>query len=254
MLVNAVPRVPAYPVRLGAIELIELGSARRAVDAARRPFLSSRYPRESSGPVLGQMDFLASVGSFMTGAFEYLFKTLADLISVPLDLASKGIGILFDGLAGFLRNIPIVGVLAAELLLVGKAVIQFALSVPGLLLNGIGNIFGEVKDAIDATKSAEDKKNDEKAAENKLLEQAKNKGGEPLMNAVKDALGGKPPSNTTPPPKPPQPLPPGADTVGTNIGGGGGWIDTGLGAGVDNVLQVGLPIAGAAALLFVAIG
>lgn len=254
ILVNSVPRVKAYPVRLGAIELIELGSARRALDPARRPFLSSRYPKANgASPVLGQMDFLASVGSFLAGAFEFLFKTLADLISVPLDLASKGIGVLFDGLAGFLRNIPIVGVLAAELLMVGKAVIQFGLSIPGLLLNGIGNIFGEVKDAINATKTPDQKKADEKAGETKILDQAKKKGGEPLVKAVKDALIGKPPSNTTPPPNPPNPLPPGADQVGTNIGGSG-WLDTGMGAEVDNVLQVGLPIAGAAALVFMAIG
>jgi hypothetical protein len=240
---SAVTLINTYPVRLGAIELIELGSARRALDPSRRPFLAARYPH-SHGPRLGQLDFLSSVGSFLSGAFEFLFKSLATVINVPLNLASQGIGVLFDGLAGFLRNIPIVGVLAAELLLVGKSVIQFGLSIPGLLLKGIGNIFGEVKSAIDATKSAADKKKDEKEAENKLLEAAKKKGGEPLQNAVRDALGGKPPGNTTPPPNPPNPLPPGADQVGMNIGE----------SDLDQVLKVGLPIAGAAALVFMAIG
>lgn len=238
------PRNKAYPVRLGAIELIELGSARKSLDPSHRPFLAARYPRpHGSGPALGQLDFLASVGSFLAGAFEFLFKSLATLISVPLDLASQGVGVLFDGLAGFLRNIPIVGVLASELLLVGKAVIQFGLSVPGLLLKGIGNIFGEVKGALDAVKSASDKRADEKKAEENILKKAQDKGGDELKNAVKDALLGKPPSNTTTPPTN-NPLPSGVGDVGVGLG------ETDL----EKVLSVGLPIAGAAALVFMAIG
>lgn len=244
ILANAAPRQKAYPVRLGAIELIELGSARRALDSGHRPFLAARYPRpHGSGPALGQLDFLASVGSFFAGAFEFLFKNLASLINVPLDLASKGIGVLFDGLAGFLRNIPIIGVLASELLLVGKAVIQFGLSVPGLLLKGIGNVFGEVKGALDAVKSASEKKADEKAAEKNILDKAQKKGGDQLKNAVQDALLGKSPSNTTPPPSN-NPLPPGVSDVGLGLGS----------PDLEKVLSVGLPIAGAAALVFMAIG
>lgn len=246
MLANAnVSRINAYPpMRLGAIELIELGSTRRAIESGQRPFLSSRFPRSGSGPMLGQLDFLASVGSFLAGAFEFLFKNLASLVNVPLDLASKGIGVLFDGLAGLLTNIPIVGVFAAELLLVGKAVIQFGLSVPGLLLNGIGNIFGEVKKAIDATRTPVQKKADEGAAQKNILDKAQAKGGNPLVDAVKQVLMGKPPSNTTPPPHPLNPLPPGADQVGSSLAE----------SDADQILKVGLPIAGAAALLFVALG
>lgn len=250
MLANAAPQAPAYSARLGAIELIELGTARRALNQHRSPFLSSRYPRAGrSGPMLGILDFLASVGSFLAGAFEFLFKNLAALISVPLDLASKGIGVLFDGLAGFLVNIPIVGVLASELLLVGKAVIQFGLSVPGLLLKGIGNIFGEVKGALDATKTPAQKASDSQAAQKNILDKAQAKGGDSLVSAVKDVLLGKPPSNTTPPPNPPNPLPPGADQIGP---GAEGSI-TGN-SDVDKIITIGLPIAGATALVFMAIG
>jgi len=245
MLQNVVaPPNKAYPVRLGAIELIELGSARRALTSSNRPFLAARYPRpHGPGPTLGQLDFLASVGSFLAGAFEFLFKNLASLINVPLDLASKGVGVLFDGLAGFLKNIPIIGVLASELLLVGKAVIQFGLSVPGLLLKGIGNVFGEVKKALDVTKTADQKKADEKKANENILNKAQQKGGDPLKNAVQQALQGNPPTNTTPPPANNQ-LPPGVQEVGAGIGG----------TDLNEVLKVGLPIAGAAALVFMVIG
>lgn len=245
ILANAAPRQKAYPVRLGAIELIELGSARRALDSGHRPFLAARYPRSHGfGPALGQsLDFLSSVGSFLSGAFEFLFKSLASLVSVPLDLASKGVGVLFDGLAGLLSNIPIIGVLASELLLVGKAVIQFGLSVPGLLLKGIGNVFGEVKKALDVTKNASQKKSDEKTANDNILKKAQDKGGAKLKNAVQEALLGKPPTNTTPPPAN-NPLPPGVADVGLGLGS----------PDLDKVLSVGLPIAGAAALAFMVMG
>lgn len=242
---NAVaPSFKAYPVRLGAIELIELGSARRALTSGNRPFLAARYPRpHGPGPALGQLDFLASVGSFLSGAFEFIFKNLASLVNVPLDLASKGVGVLFDGLAGFLSNIPIIGVLASELLLVGKAVIQFGLSVPGLLLKGIGNVFGEVKKALDVTKTADQKKADEKKANDNILNKAQAKGGDQLKSAVQQALLGKPPTNTTPPPANNQ-LPAGVSDVGTGLGG----------TDLNEVLKVGLPIAGAAALVFMIAG
>jgi hypothetical protein len=238
------PPFKAYPVRLGAIELIELGSARRALTSSNRPFLAARYPRpHGPGPALGQLDFLASVGSFLSGAFEFLFKNLATLVNVPLDLASKGVGVLFDGLAGFLSNIPVIGVLASELLLVGKAVIQFGLSVPGLLLKGIGNVFGEVKKALDVTKTPDQKKADEKKANENILNKAQQKGGDPLKNAVQQALLGNPPSNTTPPPANNQ-LPAGVQDVGAGLGG----------TDLSEVLKVGLPIAGATALVFMLVG
>jgi hypothetical protein len=245
MLQNVVaPPFKAYPVRLGAIELIELGSTRRALQSSNRPFLAARYPRSHGpGPSLGQLDFLASVGSFLAGAFEFIFKNLASLVSVPLDLASKGVGVLFDGLAGFLKNIPIIGVLASELLLVGKAVIQFGLSVPGLLLKGIGNIFGEVKKALDVTKTPAQKQADEKKANENILNKAQQKGGDPLKSAVQQALQGNAPSNTTPPPQNNQ-LPPDVKDVGTGIAS----------TDLNEALKIGLPIAGAAALVFMVIG
>lgn len=228
------------PYRLGAIELIELGRpAPRPHPGLRRPFLASRGAR------LGQFDFLADIGSFLAGAFEFLFKTLADIVSVPLDLASQGVGVLFDGLAGFLANIPILGELASQLLLVGKAVIQWGLSVPGLLLEGIGNVFGEVKKAIDATSTPAEAAADEAAAKSKILDKAKEKGGDAFKKVVKDAIEGKAPADTTGTPRPRTDdeidaiAGAGASDVGTTITGS----DLG-----DKVLTVGLPIAAATTL------
>ena len=219
--------------RLGAIELIELGATRQR-HAGRVPFLSNRSPY-MAGPRLGQLDFLAGVGSFLTGAFEFVFKTLASLVNVPLNLASQGIGVLFDGVAGLLKNVPILGEIAAELLLLGKSVLQWGLTVPGMLLNGVGNVFGEIKKAIDATRTSSEKKSDEDAAKKKILDKAQQKGGDELKNAVSSALSGDAPAGVTNVPAK-QPLPPGADDVGKSD--------------LDRVLEIGLPVAGAAALAF----
>lgn len=231
--------------RLGAIELIELGDMFPRImkpynlDPGRRPFMASRYPRVPCGPGLGQLDFLAGVGSFLTGAFEFIFKTLASIVNVPLDIASKGVGVLFDGVAGFLKNVPILGPICAELLLVGKAVIQWGLSVPGLLLNGIGNIFGEIKNAIDATKSPAEKKKDADIGKENLLRKAGEKGGPALKNAVQSAIAGKAPEGVTGVPAlQNQNLPPGADQIGVS-------------RDLDQILAIGLPVAGAAALALV---
>lgn len=230
--------------RLGAIELIELGNAIPSVskpyrfDHGRRPFMSSRYPRASRGPELGQLDFLASIGSFLTGAFEFIFKTLANLVNVPLDIASKGVGVLFDGVAGFLKNVPILGPICSELLLLAKAVIQWGLKVPGMLLTGIGNVFGEIKNAIDATKSPAEKKKDEDIGKENLLRKAKEKGGPALENAVRQTIMGETPDGVTGIPPKNTVLPKGSDDIGAS-------------SDLEQILGIGLPVAGAAALALV---
>jgi hypothetical protein len=239
--------------RLGAIELIELGRSQKA-PTLRRPFLANRsravdmpppdlFPMEARmlGARLAGIDF-AAIGSFLTGAFEFLFKSLSSIISVPLDLMSSGVGVLFDGLAGMIVNVPIIGVLASQVLLLTKSLIQWGLSLPGLLLSGLGNVFGEIKGAIDATRTTDEKKKDEAAAKSKVLDAAQKKGGEQLKNAVRDAIEGKPPEGVSGVPDPNTDLPAGADQVG-------GPEKTGL----ERALEIGLPVAGAATLVFLAL-
>ena len=233
--------------RLGAIELIELGASGHknlgGVQVLRRPFLGSRTAPMLANPVkLSGFDFLATIGSFLTGAFEYLLGTLADLVNVPLDLASSGVGLLFDGVAGLLVNVPIIGVLASEILLLGKSVLQWGLSVPGLLLEGVGNIFGEIKGAIDATMTDDEKKKNEAEAEDKILDRAEQRGGTELRDAVRDVICGKTPAGATNVPSQRFDLPEGADDIGCPSK-----------SDVEKVLEIGLPIAGAATLVFLAL-
>ncbi len=235
---------PTY--RLGAIELIELGASGQnspeGVPVLRRPFLGSRTQMLANPVKLAGVDFLATIGSFLTGAFEYLLVTLADLVNVPLDLASSGVGLLFDGVAGLLINVPIIGVLASEILLLAKSVLQWGLSVPGLLLEGVGNIFGEIKGAIDATMTTDEKKKDEAEAKDKILDRAEQRGGTELRDAVEDAIDGKVPAGADNVPPQQFDLPPGADQIGRS-----GKSD------IEKVLEVGLPVAGAATLVFLAL-
>lgn len=234
--------MPVSRNRLGAIELVELGRGPvmpvpLGMKRLNRPFLSN------SRAHLG-INF-ADIGSFLTGAFEFLFNTLADIVNVPLDLASQGIGVLFDGLAGIIANVPILGPLAAQVLLLGKSVIQWGLSVPGLLLEGVGNIFGEIKGAIDATRTDEEKDSDAKKAKEKILEKAEEKGGSEFKDQVKNALEGKTVTGAdgreiNPKNDPPE--------------GGEGLGKEGEETQLESILKVGLPVAGAAALVFVALG
>lgn len=233
--------------QLGAIELIELGSSRResagTLPVLRRPFLGTRQrPMIANRFNLGQLDFLGDIGSFLTGALQFVFENLASIIDLPLDWLSSGVGLLFDGLAGILVNVPIIGVLASQVLLLAKSAIQWGLTLPGELLGGIGDIFGQVKDAIDATRTDDEKKEDEKKAKEKILAKAEEKGGKELKDAVDKALGGKTPDNTINTP-PTNDLPPGADEIGTSDK-----------TDIEKVLEIGLPVAGAAALVFIALG
>ncbi len=232
--------------RLGAIELIELGRSQKEMSGRmpilRQPFLGLRYPMISNRIQLGALDFLVDIGSFLAGTFELLFQGLAKLVDLPLGILSSGTGVLFDGLAGLLVNVPVLGIFASGILLLTKAVIQWGLSVPGLLLGGLGSLFGEIKGAIDATRSSDEKASDESKATERILDAAQKKGGAELKNAVRDALMGKNPSDMTNIPSKNTDLPEGADEVGT-----GGK------SALEKVLEVGLPVAGAATLVFLAI-
>ena len=227
--------------RLGAVELIELGTARprgprpSMGQLSRRPYLSSRPPINLGGATLGFS--FAGIGSFIAAAFENLFKFLADFISVPFDLASQGVGILFDGLSDLLLNVPILGEFASAVLLLGKTVIQWGLSVPGMLLDGVSNVFGEIKDAINAVKSPEEADIDMGAAKDMILDKAKKKGGDAFRDAIKDSLEGNDVTINGKTESPPNDPPPGGEGLG------GGSTD------LDKALKWGVPAAGAAAVL-----
>lgn len=155
--------------RMGAEELIELGRAKATLGGPRAPFLANRRPALSgaSQPSAGMgdiLDIVKDIGGVITGALGFALTTLGDLVSIPLDLLSKGVDVVFNGVAGLLDSIPLIGPFLAQILLLGGAVIKFALSIPGLLLHGLGNIMTGISKALLAKNTpAQNQKNVDKA-------------------------------------------------------------------------------------------
>lgn len=162
--------IPLRPVRyrLGAEELLELGRRGATLGGPRSPFLANRRPAAPLGAGkehLGDIvDIVKDVGGIITGALGFALGALGDLVNIPLGLLSQGVDIVFNGAADILGQIPIVGELLAQILLLGNAVIKFALSVPGLLLHGLGNIMtGISKALLEKSTPAQNQKNQDKA-------------------------------------------------------------------------------------------
>jgi hypothetical protein len=150
--VTAAVAVPRRRYRLGAEELLELGRARNPQPVAeRKPFLASRLRK----PMLRQtpqrapesvfiLDVLGSVAGFVADGLSLALGALGTLVDLPLGILSQGVDVAFNGLAGLFGGIPGIGGFLSQILLLGGSLIKFGLSVPGLLLHGLGNIMGGV--------------------------------------------------------------------------------------------------------------
>jgi hypothetical protein len=215
---------------MGAEELIELGRGNSLTGIVRTPFLANRrhhalgtsYPDARLGDLL---DLVKDVGGMITGALGFALSTLGDLVSIPLDLLSQGIDFTFNGVAGLLDSIPIIGGLLSQILLLGGAVIKFALSVPGILLHGLGNIMTGISKALLQKQTPEQNK--------KSMEKAK-----------QDIIGKAPPSLQS---QVAQVLD-STGVSGTNLTPG---LTPGVAAaeesGVSDALAIGLPVVGVVA-------
>lgn len=211
---------------LGAEELLELGRTAHGARLGNVPFFSSRL----GSPRLG--DIFSDVGGFITGALGFAINTLGDLVSLPLDILSKGVDVAFTGLANLLDNIPIMGPFLGQILLLGNAVIKFALSVPGLLLHGLGGILTNISKVLTAKNTpAQNQKNVDKAKEN-----IASKAPALIQSAVKSTLDstGVSGNNLTPSLTPGATAPAPVASEGTDV---------------VKALTIGIPAAGLAAVL-----
>lgn len=160
--------IPMARYRMGAEELLELGRAGASLSGSRGPFLANRgHAALGSSGRAGMGDILEiakDIGGIITGALGFALTTLGDLVSIPLDILAKGVDIVFTSAADLLGQIPIVGGLLAQILLLGNTVIKFALSIPGLLLHGLGNIMTGISKALLAKQTpAQNQQNTDKA-------------------------------------------------------------------------------------------
>ncbi len=185
-------------------------------------------------------DIFSDIGGFITGALGFALNTLGDLINLPLGIISSGVDTVFTGLANLLDNVPIMGPFLGQILLLGNAVIKFALSVPGLLLHGLGGILVNISKALTAKNTpAQNQKNVDQGKSN-----ITNQAPSALQSAVKAVLGstGVTGQNMTPA------LQPGAQIITLPQAVAQGQQQQ---SGVDlaSALTVAVPVAGATAIL-----
>lgn len=235
------------PARLGAEELIELGRPLPLAIAARRPFFLGRAPRMATG--IGQWEFLGDIAGWIVNGLSTLFTTLADWIEIPLKILSQGVDIVFNGAADLLRNIPVIGDLLAGVLVLGGAVITFALTIPGLVLREVGNLLSGVAQALKGKNSDSENQDLIDGEKEEILSKAPADLKE-NVKAILDASGisGK---NLTPGvassgqvTAPPPPAPAGGDAAAV-LPPAGGETDWGT------VLGIGIPAVGLIALVAV---
>jgi hypothetical protein len=222
--------MPSY--RLGAEELIELGRARNAQIGGRKPFFVNRP--KLSGRGLGDiLDLVKSVGGFIASGLGYALTTLGDLVNIPVSVLSQGVDITFNGVSGLLENVPVIGDLLAEILVLGGTVIKFALSIPGLLLTGLGNIMSGIGKALSAKGTSSENEKKVKDAKDNIVSKAP----AAQQDAVRQVLdsAGVAGDNLTP----------------TMTPTSGASTEPGL-SSLEKALMVGIPVIGVAALVLLA--
>lgn len=240
--------------QLGAEELLELGRARNSAVSGRRPFLAGRAGAAAGAPFLGNrrpalaqesvfiLDVLGSVAGFIADGLSFALHTLGSLVDLPLNILAQGVDIAFNGVAGILREVPIIGDILAQILVMGGSLIKFGLSIPGLMLHGLGNILGGIAKALKGSGENTDDKVD--GAKKDIV----NKAPDPLKDNVKKILdaSGVTGSNLTPSVSPTgQPLP---TTPGSTLPGASAPGDS-AGTDLTTVLAIGVPAVGVLALI-----
>ncbi len=183
-------------------------------------------------------DIFSDVGGFITGALGFALNTLGDLVNVPLNILSQGVDIAFKGLAGLLDNVPIMGPFLGQILLLGNAVIKFALSIPGLLLHGLGGILTNISKVLTAKNTVGDNQKNVDKAKSNIVGQTP----AALQSGVKAALDatGVTGQNMTPA------LTPASQGA---VPAAGMPATPAPGFDVTKALTIGIPVAGATAIL-----
>lgn len=225
--------------RLGAEELIELGTGDKVMLKNRRPFLAGRISRLGA-PEEDILDTLAAVGKFLAEKLALALNTLAKILNVSLGALAQSADIAAMNVSDLLKKVPAIGDLLAEILLLGGSLVKFGLSIPGMALHGLGNLLAGIARTMEGRGDVQDQID---KAENSILDQAPEElkdrvekilrtigvagnsltpdvlgDGQPMVSAAGTSLSGAPP--------PPAPE----------------------GSGLGNALVVGVPV-GVAALV-----
>lgn len=136
--------------RLGAEELLELG--RRSKDrgvGGRSPYLAGRLRMAQAEPEkVYVLDVLGNAAGWIAERLSLAIGTLGELANVPVSVLSQGVDVDSSAVAGILKNVPTVGDLLAQILVLGGSLIKFGLSVPGLALRGLANLTAGIAKAL----------------------------------------------------------------------------------------------------------
>ncbi len=140
----------------------------------RGPVLNYRMPmiaNTNPSPSLGGISF---VGVLKTLA-EWLgtaFSSMGSLVDIPMDILKQGINITFDGLSSVVGMIPFIGPLLSEIVLLGGAILAFAVMVPGMIFNGLGNLLEGAAKWLDTKLPTDEKKEEIEAKKKELVDKA----------------------------------------------------------------------------------
>lgn len=127
--------------QLGAEELIELGSdSSNVMLKNRRPFLAGRVVMRLGAPEENILDTLAIVGKFLAERLGVALNTLAKILNTPLGVLAQSSDMAALKISDLLKKVPAIGNLLAEILLLGGSLVKFGLSIPGIVLGGLGNM------------------------------------------------------------------------------------------------------------------
>jgi hypothetical protein len=164
---------------LDGLELLELGGAPRR-----------RGPRAELGQLGDVLGFFFNLLSDGVGL-------LAKIVGAPLDVIGSAATAVIDAMAGLVGKIPWVGDLLAQVLVVGKVIINAVLKIPETLLKALSNIIGSF-----AKLPADKQKSLTEGAVGKLVGLAKQRG---LERQARQAFDQNPPTaggaDVLPPPR-----------------------------------------------------
>ena len=110
-------------------------------------------PPMLGNPGLGGIDLTALLGGvleWLATGLGQLINNFATAIEIPLGILSQGVDFAFNGVASLVGLAPWVGPLLSEIILIGASIVKFGLSIPGLVLHGLGNLLEGWGAALDA--------------------------------------------------------------------------------------------------------
>ncbi len=156
--------------RVGSFQpLFGLGTVR-----IKGPLLNYRMPMlANTSPGLdGLPDFFVKILKALAGWLGAAFTALGTIVNIPMGILGQGVDIAFSGLSSVVGMIPFLGPLLSEIVLLGGAIIAFAITVPGLILNELGNLLEGAAKWLDTKLTPDEKKENIEKKKKELVDRA----------------------------------------------------------------------------------